>query len=324
MLLATAAIVVGFILLVWGADRFVIGAAALARNLGVAPLLIGLTIVGFGTSAPEILVSAMASYQGNPALAIGNALGSNIANIGLILGATALISPLLVKSDILRREYPLLLIVSIGAFVLLSDGSLGRIDGVILLLGLVTSLLLVIHIAKSRVRKDPLEAEFDAEIPTDLSTFAAIAWFTLGLALLLISSRMLVWGAVEIAQTFGVSDLVIGLTIVAIGTSLPELAASIMSALKNEHDIAIGNIIGSNLYNLLAVLSVPGLFAPTQVADAVLTRDMPIMLGLTLALYVMGRGRDGNGHINRIEGSILLACFIGYQGWLFINAQSIA
>jgi len=324
MLLATGAIILGFIILVWGADRFVMGAAALARDLGISPLLIGLTVVGFGTSAPEILVSAMAAVQGNPGLAVGNAVGSNIANIGLILGVTALTAPLFYKSDVLRHEYPMLLGVSIAVYLLLLDGQLGRLDGAILAAGLVLVLYLMVRIGRKRAgraKADPMQAEFDAEIRTDLSVFAALMWTFGGLALLLVSSRMLVWGAVEIAVAFGVSDLVIGLTIVAIGTSLPELAAGIMSALKNEHDIAVGNVIGSNIYNLLAVLAVPGLFAPTLVENAVLTRDMPIMLGLTLALLLMGRSRDGSGHINRIEGALLLVFFIGYQAWLYLDAQ---
>lgn len=322
MLLAAGAIILGFIVLVWGADRFVMGAAALARNLGVAPLLIGLTIVGFGTSAPEILVSTMAAFQGNPGLAVGNAVGSNIANIGLILGVTALVSPLLFRSELLRREYPILLLVTIAVYGLIADGELSQLDGSLMLGGLFITLYLLVSIGRTRAAAtgEPMEAEYDAEIRDDLSTFAASAWFIVGLALLLISSRMLVWGAVEIATTLGVSDLVIGLTIVAIGTSLPELAAGVMSAIKGEHDIAVGNIIGSNIYNLLAVLSVPGLVAPTQVAGDVLTRDFPLMLGLTLILLIMGYGRKGHGQINRFEGSLLLLAFIGYQAWLYLDA----
>lgn len=321
MLLATGSIILGFALLIWGADRFVMGAAALARNLGISPLLIGLTIVGLGTSAPEILVSAMAAYQGNPGLAIGNAVGSNIANIGLILGVTALVAPLVVRSDTLRREFPILLLVSFSVYFLLLDGHLGRTDGLIMVVGLVIVLISLVHIGRQRAARDPLEAEFDDEIPTDLSTFAASLWFLAGLALLLLASRMLVWGAVSIASMFGVSDLIIGLTIVAIGTSLPELAASITSTLKGEDDIAVGNVIGSNIYNLLAVLSVPGLVSPLAVHETVLTRDFPLMLGLTLALLFMGWGRQGHGRINRINGSILLACFVAYQGWLYVQAQ---
>ena len=323
MLLATGAIIAGLLILVWGADRFVMGAAALARNLGVAPLLIGLTIVGFGTSAPEILVSTMAAFGGTPSLAIGNAVGSNIANIGLILGVTALIVPLLFKSHILRAEYPILLAVSAGAYLLMTDGKLDFSDGVIMLLALAATLFLLVRIGLARSASDPLTDEYEAEIPSDLSSLAATMWFLAGLALLLVSSRMLVWGAVEIATLLGVSDLVIGLTIVAIGTSLPELAASITSALKDEPDIAVGNVIGSNIYNVLAVLCVPGLVAAPTISDEVLTRDLPIMLGLTLALFVMGRGRNGDGHINRIEGSILLACFFAYQGWLYYDATAL-
>ena len=316
MLLASAAIIIGLALLVWGADRFVIGAAALARNLGVPPLLIGLTIVGFGTSAPEILVAGMAAWQGNPGIGIGNAVGSNIANIALILGATALIAPLTVQSDMLRREYPLLLAVSIGAFLILLDGDLNQLDGALLLLGLIISMLLLVRIGLNRRDNDPLAVEMEAEIPGDVSTSASIFWFIVGLVVLIVSSRMLVWGAVEVATAFGVSDLVIGLTIVAVGTSLPELAAAVMSALKNEHDLAIGNVVGSNIWNLLAVLGVPGLMAPGVVPPELLSRDMLIMLALTLALFVMGRSSKTHGVINRLEGGLLFACFIAYQSWL--------
>jgi len=316
MLLAAVSILIGLGLLVWGADRFVLGAAALARNLGVPPLLIGLTVVGFGTSAPEILVSTMAALQGNPGLAIGNAIGSNIANIALILGTTALIAPLTVQSDMVRREYPLLLAVSVGAFFLLFDNDLDRFDGVVLLIGLAISMWLFVRIGLHRRDNDPLTAEIEAEIPLDIGAIAATGWFLVGLATLIVSSRMLVWGSVEVATALGVSDLVIGLTIVAVGTSLPELAASIMSALKGEHDLAIGNVIGSNVWNLLAVLGVPGLLAPGLIPAEVIERDMLVMIGLTLALFVMGRSSQTHGTINRLEGGLLLACFIIYQAWI--------
>jgi len=323
MLLNLAAVITGFALLIWGADRFITGAAAIARNLGLSPMLIGLTIVGFGTSAPEILVSTMASFQDNAGLAIGNAIGSNIANIGLILGVTAMIMPLSVNSDTLRREYPILLAISLGTLVLMLDEELGRLDGAILLCGLVLVIYGMIHIAKrGRAKGDPMVAEFAAEIPETMSTKTAALWFLGGLAVLLISSRMLVWGAVNIATAFGVSDLVIGLTIVALGTSLPELAASITSAVKKEHDIAIGNVIGSNMYNLLAVLAVPGLIAPGIFAPEALSRDLPIMIGLTLALFIMGFGFGGPGRINRFEGLLLTCCFVGYQILLFTTIES--
>lgn len=323
MLLDIVAIIAGFALLVWGADRFVTGASAIANNLGISPLLIGLTIVGLGTSAPEIMVSTMAAIQDNPGLAIGNSLGSNIANIGLILGITALVVPLNVRSQTLRREYPILLAVCLVTLLLMLDGRLGRIDGLVLLIGLITMIYGMVRIGMRSMKTDPMGSEFQAELPDAMSTTKAALYFAGGLALLLISSKMLVWGAVNIATAFGVSDLIIGLTIVALGTSLPELAASIASALKKEHDIAIGNIIGSNMYNLLAVLAVPGLLAPGPFDPLVLSRDMPMMLGLTLALFVMGYGFGGKGRINRIEGALLVAAFIGYQAMLFINTEFV-
>ncbi len=322
MLLAAAAIAVGLVILVWGADRFVIGAAALARSLGVPPLLIGLTVVGFGTSAPEILVSTIAALEGSPGIAIGNALGSNIANIALILGATALVAPLTVQSDMLRREYPLLLAVSVGAFLLLLDRHLGVLDGIVLLSGLAVSMLLLVRIGLSRRDHDPLGDEMEAEIPADMSALAATGWFSLGLAALIVSSRMLVWGAIQVATALGISDLVIGLTIVAVGTSLPELAAAIMSAIKNEHDLAMGNVVGSNIWNLLAVLGIPGLLAPGALPAEVVNRDMLVMLVLTLALFIMGRGSQTHGTINRVEGGLLLASFIAYQGWIVWQAHT--
>lgn len=299
------------------------GAAGLARSLGVPPLMIGLTVVGLGTSAPEMLVAATAALQGNSDIALGNAIGSNIANIGLILGITALVSPLLVKSEILRGEYPILLAASVGAYILIADGDLDKTDGIILLVGLIVAMSLIVRIGlKRRNNNDPMAAEYEAEIPDDMSSLAAIGWFSIGLIVLIGSSKILVWGAVEIATTFGVSELMIGLTIVAIGTSLPELAASVMSALKNEHDIAIGNIIGSNIFNLLAVLCLPGLLAPGLVPELIIDRDSIVMLVLTVALLFMGLSRRGQGSINRIEGGILLAAFIGYQYWIVISATT--
>jgi cation:H+ antiporter len=319
MLLNSLAILIGLVVLVWGADRFISGAAALANNLGVSAMMIGLTIVGFGTSAPEILVSSIASFNGNPGLAIGNAIGSNIANIGLILGFTALITPLAVHSSVLKREYPIMLAVTLISLALMWDGSLTRIDGAILLILLCVILGWMFYSAKTG-QSDPIAGEFDAEIPHDIPTGKAIIWLLLGLIALLASSRALVWGAANIASAMGISDVVIGLTIVAIGTSLPELAASIASALKGEHDIAIGNVIGSNLYNLLAVLSLPGIIAPGPFLPEILTRDQPTMLLLTVALFIMGYGFFGRqGRINRLEGVILLSAFIAYQSLLFFS-----
>jgi cation:H+ antiporter len=321
-LLNFAAIALGFVLLIWGADRFINGAAAIARHLGVSPLLIGLTIVGLGTSAPEILVSIMASWQGNTGMAIGNAVGSNIANIGLILGFTALIVPLTVRSRILRREYPIMLGVSLLAAALMLDLQLTLIDGLILLGGFLLVLGLLARFAlQDREGSDLLAVEFDEELTEQGGMGKASILFAVGLVGLLLGSRALVWGAVNIATALGVSDLVIGLTIVAIGTSLPELAASVTSALKGEHEIAIGNVIGSNIFNLLTVLPVPGLLAPGPFDPQALYRDVPVMLALTLAVLIFGYHKSDRGDINRWEGLALLACFVGYQAWLYFDAS---
>ncbi len=313
MLLPVTAILSGFLILIWSADRFVTGAAATAKNLGMSPMLIGLTIVSLGTSAPEMLVSGIASYTGAGGLAIGNVLGSNIANIGLVLGITALIAPLPVKTGLMRKELPLLLAVSLAAGLALIDGELGRIDGILLLLGLVICLILF---ARFQRYADPEEIEHEEEELPDLPASSAIFWLIVGLILLAGSSRLLVWGATEVAVSMGISDLIIGLTIVAIGTSLPELAASVASALKGHHDIAIGNVVGSNIFNLLAVMSLPGLIQPIQFDSEVLWRDYGMMMLFTLALlafaYLMERGK-----INRTEGCLLLTGYSGYLGLLY-------
>ncbi len=312
------AIIIGFGLLIWGAERFVHGAAAIANNLGVPPLIIGLTIVGIGTSAPEILISIIAAYQGTPSLAVGNALGSNIANIALVLGTTAVVMPLVVKSETLRREYPIMFIVMLVSLLLVIDQHLGRIDGIILLAGLIAMILWMIQMGKKQ-KRDIMEKEFEDEIP-HITTPKAILWFSVGLVLLIVSSRGLVWGSVNIAKAAGISDLVIGLTIVAIGTSLPELAATIVSALKKEADLAIGNIIGSNMFNILAVFSIPGLMSPLTLDNAVLERDFPFMIGLSIALFIMAYGFKGEGRINRYEGGLLLGAYIAYMTVLYYTA----
>lgn len=318
ILLSIMAIIAGFGFLVWGAERFVHGAAAIAKNLGVSSLIIGLTVVGIGTSAPEILISIIAAYQGNPALAVGNALGSNITNIALVLGITAIVMPLTVRSETLRREYPIMFIIMLVALLLVVDQNLGRVDGLILISGLFVMTYWMIQHSKKQ-KRDPLEKEFEQEIP-EISTKKAILWFVVGLVLLILSSRGLVWGSVNIAKAAGISDLVIGLTIVAIGTSLPELAASVMSALKKEHDIAIGNIIGSNMFNMLVVFGIPGLMTPHDIDPAVLTRDFPFMIGLSIALFITAYGFKGEGRINRYEGGILLGGYAIYLGVLYYTA----
>jgi len=317
LLFSSLAVIVGFVFLVWGADRFVHGAAATARNLGISPMIIGLTIVGIGTSAPEILVSAIAAWQGNPALGVGNALGSNITNIALVLGATALITPLLVKSETLRREYPVMFSIMLLALVLLIDGEMSRLDGWILMLGLGLMILWMV-LQGLRRDHDPMEAEYEQEIPR-ISTSRALLWLAVGMILLLGSSRALVWGAVNIAHALGISDLIIGLTVVAVGTSLPELAASVISALRKEPDIAIGNVIGSNMFNLLAVLGLPGVIMPHALEPEVLSRDFPYMIGLSIALFAMAYGFKGDGRLNRWEGLLLLLAYFAYLGWLYYS-----
>lgn len=312
------AIASGFALLVWGADRFVLGASATARNLGVSPLIIGLTIVGFGTSAPEMLVSAIAAGAGNPNIGIGNAIGSNITNIGLVLGITALVTPLAVRSETLKREFPALFLIMLLSLLLLLDGEMGRLDGLILLAGLAAMVYWMVRLGlRERRGGDPMESEFIDEIPSHMPMKTALLWLLVGMVVLLGSSRMLVWGSVNVAQWFGISDLIIGLTIVAIGTSLPELAASVMSALKGEHDIAIGNVLGSNMFNLLAVLGMPGLIMPSAPPPELLNRDYPTMFGLTLALFLMGYGFLKPGRISRAEGGLLLLGYLGYMGMLY-------
>lgn len=300
----------------------VMGASATARNLGVPPLIIGLTIVGFGTSAPEMLVSGIAAWEGSTGLAIGNAIGSNITNIALVLGVTALVAPLTVSSGTIKREIPILIGVSLLVLALMLDGDLSRFDGIVLMVGLVVMVVSVVRIGmRSSASSDPLSSEFAEEMPAAMSTGRALMWLFLGIAVMVASSRLLVHGAVEIATFFGVSDLVIGLTIVAIGTSMPELMASVMSAIKKEHDIAIGNVIGSNMFNLLGVLALPGLISPGIFDSGVLSRDLPWMIALTAAMFAMAYGFRGRpGHINRLEGGILVAAFCVYIVWLYQTA----
>lgn len=316
------AIIAGFALLIWSADRFIFGAAAAARNMCISPLVIGLTIVGFGTSAPEMMVAGFASIDGSPAMAMGNAIGSNIANIALVLGAAALIIPLEVHSRILKKELPLLIIATLLAVFLLIDGILSFTDGILLFGSLILVMWWITRQALQEQPHDAMEDEFEDEIPIGVPMPKAIFWLITGLILLIASSKLLVWGAVNIATAMGISELIIGLTIIAIGTSLPELAATITAALKKEHDIAIGNIVGSNLFNTLGVLAIPGLLAPSALVEGILDRDIPIVVLLTLTLFVVAYGFKGNGRINRAEGGILLSAFCAYQGLLYFTATS--
>ncbi len=306
-------------LLVWGADRLVAGASGLASNLGMSPLIIGLTIIGFGTSAPELVVSAVASLRGNPGIAIGNAIGSNITNIGLVLGATAILYPLRIDSITLRREAPVLLLIMIVSTFLLWDLHLGYQDGFILIFGLVAMLGWMVWLGINRGEQDPLVQELEAEIPTDMQMSRAIFWTVIGLIALPLSSRILVDGAVTIATTLGISDTIIGLTIIALGTSLPELAAALASAMKNEHDLAVGNILGSNMFNLLGVLGIAALVHPLSVQPVLLSRDVLTMFLLTGALFALALRKQRTNQLNRTGGLLLLTGFAVYTG-IVINS----
>ena len=321
MILAIVAVILGLAVLVWSADKFVDGAVGVAEFCGMSTLLIGMVIVGFGTSAPELTVSAISASQGNPEIALGNAYGSNIANIALILGTTALISPILMQRSVIRGDLPILIAVSILSIVLVWDGSVVRWNGVLLLVVFALVMGYSIWRELKKAKAEALDAVEDESAGKQTSLGKSIFWLVLGLALLVASSRALVWGAVEIARTLGVSDLLIGLTIVAVGTSLPELASSIAAARKGENDLALGNIIGSNLFNTLAVVGLAATISPMdEIEKAVTYRDMPLMTALTVALIVLGFRRKGDGRLNRIAGAILLAVYIGYLALLIVQA----
>ncbi|MBG0767897.1 MAG: calcium/sodium antiporter [Spirochaetaceae bacterium] len=317
MLLPIFAVIGGLIVLVLSSDRFVDGAATTARHFGMPSLLIGMVIVGFGTSSPEMVVSTLSSIQGNPGIALGNAYGSNIANIGLILGITAIINPVTVSSNILKKELPILSLITLLSVALLYDLNFSHFDAALIL---VLFVLLISWSVYQGLKngKDRLADEIDEEVPSPLSMKRAVLYLIFGLLFLIISSRILVWGAVEIARYFGVSDLVIGLTIVAMGTSLPELASSILAAQKGEHDIALGNVIGSNLFNTTAVVGIAGAIHPFAIDPMVIKRDMLVMTLLTISLFVIGYRfkKDRQGRVNRFEGVGLLLCYFTYTAYL--------
>ena len=323
MLIAAATILVGFIVLIWSADLFVAGAASIAENMGMSPIIIGLTIVSLGTSAPEILVSLTAALAGAGELAIGNAIGSNIANIGLVLGVTVLVAPLIVHPSCMRVELPTLLIVTLGTGILLIDGRLSMLDGSLMLAALG---FILFQMIRSQSSDETLLEEAGEEPLPNLKPGRAWLTFFFGLLLLIASSRMLVWGAAEVAQGLGVSQLIIGLTIVAVGTSLPELAATIASALRGHTEIAVGNVIGSNLFNLLAVMAIPGLFKTMVLTPHVLDRDYAAMtlatLMLAAAIYI-GRSRKvapaGHSYVGRSMGVLLVSFYGLYYYWLYVT-----
>lgn len=311
--------VCGLVLLVWGAERFVHGAAASARNMGIAPLLIGLTVVAFATSSPEILVSVVASLRGEPTLAIGNAIGSNIVNIGLVLGMTALIRPIKLESATLRREMPALLAVSLLTVSLFLDTHLSRIDGIVMLTGLVIVMIWLTRLGRRSAANDPIKRDYEAEIPADVSMKMAITWTLVGLVTLLIGAQWLVTGAIGMAQNLGVSEVVIGITVVALGTSLPELTVSLVSALKGEYGLAIGNIVGSNIFNLLAVIGIAATIEPAALAPSVLSLHIFVMVAFTLVLFAMTYDYDGKAKLSRMEGIALLIAYVAYESYVVMQ-----
>ncbi|WP_300394750.1 calcium/sodium antiporter [uncultured Psychrobacter sp.] len=316
MWLAIVAVIVGLAILVWSADVFIDGAVVLANKLNVPSFLIGVVILGLGTSAPEMVVSVLAALEGSPELALGNAYGSNIINIALVLGATVLISPIIIRSSIIKRDMPLLLLVTAVAAWQLSDGVLGHTDGLVLIVLLV--MILAIQIVLS-LREGNHEHEDDPALESSEETSAirGIGTLFLSLLVLILSSRAIVWGAVELATFWGLSELIIGLTIVAVGTSLPELVASLSAARKGEHDMALGNIIGSNIFNTLAVVGLAALIAPITPNAIILSRDILAMGLLTLLLFAMCLfAFTTKRNFGRSSGATLVLFFIGYTFWL--------
>ncbi|MFA0282023.1 calcium/sodium antiporter [Vibrio sp. 10N.222.55.F12] len=321
MLEAIAFLIIGLVFLVWSADKLVYGAAALARNFGISPLVIGMTILAMGSSAPEMMVSATAALDGKTDTAVGNVLGSNIANIALILGITALIKPLSISSGVIRRELPLMIGVTLLAGALLWDNHLGFYEGVLLFVLFAAFLFAMLQISRSEKKNgDAFLDEQESEIPEGVSNPKAAMWVVIGLIVLPLAADMLVDNAVIIAKFFGMSDLVIGLTIIAVGTSLPELAASLAGVMKGEDDMAVGNIIGSNVFNILAVMGIPGILNPSILSEFAMGRDFWVMLGVSLLLVVMALGKSRS--VNRIEGGVLIVTFVAYQSYLLMNMSA--
>ena len=319
-------LLLSLITLVWSADKFVFGASSLARNLGISPMIIGLTIVAMGSSAPEMMIAATASLQGNPDTAVGNAIGSNITNIALVLGLTALFHPLSVSSSTIKREIPLILIVTAIATYMLANSHFSFNEGLILIIGFVLYIATLLFVTLKRAKQNPIDdkmvLEAEQEVPEAVSTRRSVIWLVFGIIFLPLSATFLVDSSIFIAKAFGISDLVIGLTVIAVGTSLPELAASIMSIIKKEDDLALGNIIGSNIFNILAVLSLAGLISPGNIDQAAASRDAPYMLATTFLLFLLCFSRSGKFRITRAKGLLLLAVFIGYQILLFSQLKT--
>lgn len=316
MVLYVPAIVGGILVLALGADRFVNGAASLARDLGISPLIVGLTVVALGTSLPELLVTVTATVVGHPQVAVGNILGSNTSNIGLVLGVSSLVRPILVHSHLLRRQYPFLLVITAVVWYMAASGEIDRFNGMLLGTGML--LLLVLMVRGAKEGKEPFISKGFTE-PSG-STFWAlrnpVVNLVGGLLLLLTGSRALIWGGVGLAQALGVDELVIGLTLMAVGTSLPELATTVAGTIKKEDDIAVGNVVGSNLFNTLGILGISAMLRPLPIAAEALARDFPAMLLATVALWPICRSwRRRPGLVSRWEGGVLLG---GYGLYLVV------
>jgi len=322
MLISAAAVLIGLLLLFWGADRLVVGAGATARNLGVPPILIGLVIVGFATSAPEMLISAVASMDNAPALAVGNALGSNIANLGLVLGIAILICPIAVQSETLRREFPAVLAATVLTLLLFLDNQVSHLDAVVLLLALGTLTVWIIIVGSRSSVFDPIRADSEAEFRGDMPAGKATFWLVIGLVTLLGGAELMVNGGIDIARRIGVSELVVGITVVAVGTSLPELAVAITGSLKGESDLVLGNVLGSNIFNLLAVIGIAGAIRPHHFDDGVLTLHFAVLSILTLGVFLLAYNRRSRVQLTRSSGGVLLATFLIYQGFVLWESLS--
>ncbi|VAW39134.1 Inner membrane protein YrbG, predicted calcium/sodium:proton antiporter [hydrothermal vent metagenome] len=319
MIEALAFLIVGLVLLVYAADKFVMGAAATASYLGVSSMVVGLIVIGFGTSAPEMVISAIAALQGNPGLALGNAVGSNTTNIALVLGVGIIVSPLMIGSNTVKREMPILLLVTLFVMLLMWDGEQTRLDGAILITSMFAMTLWMAWLGlKQSKNKDNLQKEFEAELPQDVSKKAAWLWLLFGMIMLPVASHSMVHGATTIAQMLGMTDVVIGLTVVALGTSLPELSATIACMKKKEYDLALGNIVGSNMFNLLGVLGISASIKAYKLPENFLATDYFLMLNLTLALLLFSMFSVARKKpIPRAAGYFFVIIYCVYMFWLF-------
>ncbi len=317
MMLNVIFVILGLLGLFYGADWLVKGAARLARSFGVPTLVIGLTVVAFGTSAPELLVSITAALRGASDIALGNVIGSNIANIGFILGLTGLVFPIAVHARVIRREIPLMIGISLATYALAFNGEISRLDGLLLVIGLIIfNVTAYMQAAKGEDEALLLEIEEFEElesITAPSTRLTEVGRIALGIAILMIGSQFMVDGAVAIAEALGVSRLVIGITLVAFGTSLPELATSFVAALRKESDISVGNIIGSNIYNLLAILGITALVRPIPVDERTLRVEFPVMLAFSVALWPFVLNRKLYGW----RAGALLTAYVGFAVWLF-------